>query len=197
MTKDEWAALSYATFGEWWDAPQSDERIDAWFPELERYDVDRVLDGLRKLLRSSPTFAPKLGELLKSLMDDPPAWEVAWRHTVRALRHLPDQRAVVKELAETAGPLVAGWVATYGPQRLGHEPTLDPDHGGAVIQRLTRSYIDSTSSMSSQQHVVQELLRSLDGLPPSEIAQIEAGFTAVEQADRAVLLEKSVERGVE
>lgn len=166
MTLDEWTALSYSTFGEWWDAPQTKERQRSWFGELQGFSADRVLEGLRSLLRESPKFPPRLGELVNVLSERPPAWEFAWAHTLQALRLLPGgERAVVQELVESAGVYVAGWVALYGPQRLALEPVHDSDHGGATLHRLRQSWCDSVSSVDAQGKTALGAERVLKGLP--------------------------------
>jgi hypothetical protein len=144
MTRDEWEALQHVAFGEWWRSPLDAKSVDAWFPvvaDFECVDVDRAL---QRLLRSSPRFAPRLGELLAELEPSAPGFDVVWQSIYRHLaRHGADEpRRGLTAIAEDLqlGPVVAGWVAAYGWRRLCLAQVDDPEYGGAELHHLRGSF---------------------------------------------------------
>jgi hypothetical protein len=168
MTKREWAVISATTLGEWWDSPQSDEQIAAWYEVLKPFEADAVMGAMRVLLRDSPRFAPRLGEVLRVLKPAPPAFDQAWTAILPVLRNgtVLDPDVAVARIAELAGPVVAGWVASYGLRRLALEPTADPQFGGAVLKRLADSYsqmadteVGRSLALTRAQRAIAELER--------------------------------------
>lgn len=137
MTDAEWAEvvveLEYAFKGE------LDEVGHAVYRRhLDGYGHGDVLRALAVLARGGQVFLPAVGEVLAALQPPEPTFDEAWAVVRPALAN---STTAVKTLTEGgAAEVVVAWVASYGGQRLGLEPTEDPTHGGAVMHGLQRSY---------------------------------------------------------
>jgi hypothetical protein len=147
MTRDEWQAVSHVAFAEWWGAPQDLEQCESWYGVLRGFNLTDVEHALQRLLRITPHFAPRLGELLGQLEPRLPTFDTAWFVLYRLLaRHGAEERkrglqAIADDPA--LGPEVAGWAAAYGWRRLCLAPVGDPEHGGAELHHLRQDFVAS------------------------------------------------------
>jgi hypothetical protein len=176
VTLDEWEALSYLAFTEWWDQPMDPQRQAVWFGELRGFSVAEVEYALRNLLESAPTFAPKLGQLLNELRPKPPAWEEIWPCVSRTLARVSPtyrgERAALDAIRAQCGDLAAGWAATYGVKRLSLEPVFDADAGGIIEARLRKSFTEQVRDPSARDRAQ---LRLQNALGAGKTRQLEAG----------------------
>jgi hypothetical protein len=166
MTRAEWQALSHLAFAEWWDAPQDEDRCEAWYGVLAPFDYSAVQLALRRLLRESPRFAPRLGELVVQLEPRPPSFDEIWLHLERLLGryHADDLQGGLRAVSAELGVDVAGWAAAYGWARLCVEQVGDPEHGGAVLHRLRASYEETAGDEPARARLAAALERELTGV---------------------------------
>jgi len=145
MTRDQWEAiclhLDLAFRGEW-----DDDRADAYATFLADLDAEQVMAALHVLALGGQTFTPSVGEIL-GVIDQahgPPSFDRAWQAVTRALMRLgaSDNIAAAERALSGHHPLILDWAQSYGWMRLAREQVNDPDHGGAVMHRLGRSYAE-------------------------------------------------------
>lgn len=141
MTGEEWAEvateLEYAFKGE---LDEMKERV--YRRHLDKRGHAAVMLALTALVERGQVFLPSVGEIVQAIeyssRPPEPTFDEAWAVVRPALAN---STTAVKTLTEGgAAEVVVAWVASYGGQRLGLEPTEDPTHGGAVMHGLQQSY---------------------------------------------------------
>lgn len=181
MTTDEYSEISYLLKNAW-PGQFSEDNEAAYSEFLLPYDRAVVIAALHKLTRDGAVFVPSVGQIVaavNSVVAPPvPSWTEAWDQIVTAMKNKRNADPYVD-----VNELVTMFIKREGLERLSYEPFYDPDKGGMIINQLrTRwlEFVDVQRAKDSRSHALAA-----------------GGLTAVEQADRAVLLEQSVERGVE
>jgi hypothetical protein len=174
MTRDEWEGVSFLAYGEWWDAPQSDQRMNAWYPMLSEFSASEVQQALVRLLRVTPTFAPGLGALLSQLASPIAAFDDWWPKVFKILGRVSatyhGEEKVVAAVQDECGPEVAGWVALYGPKRLSMLE-VNGEHGGIELARLQKSYSEQMAEPRSRAKAVEAARLMLKELRRKELGQ--------------------------
>lgn len=141
MTAAQWTEveleLEYAFKGE-----LSEARAAVYRRHLGGQEHEAVMRALGLLIARGQVFLPSVGEIVQALGHNSgppePTFDEAWAVVRPALAN---STTAVKTLTEGgAAEVVVAWVASYGGQRLGAEPTEDPTHGGAVMHGLQQSY---------------------------------------------------------
>lgn len=171
MEPDQWEAiclhLDLAFAGEWDDAKGA-----AYHTFLGHLEADAVMGAVQVLADGGARFTPSVGEILGVLdrLHGPPSFDVAWAAITLAMASYGawrDVETATRVLQAGSHPAVLDWVETYGWARLAREPVYDPEHGGAVIHRLGKSYTE---------HVAEYRLRERAerrGLPGAAVHQLE------------------------
>ena len=144
MTFEQWVAIA-GRIDEWWPATEFDEgHIKAYFPELERYDADEIMEAVRACLPDGSAFAPSLAQLTVKLerpkIDLPPWVKVFNRLRWAVGREVGEEAAIQSLFREHAA--IAQFVLDYGYQRLRNEPFNDPQLAGVIEKRIKDSWED-------------------------------------------------------
>lgn len=147
MTPDEWAMflmqLNASFRGDKVlsdpDDPAASAREAIWRGDIGGEPYERAQAALRLLRQDGQAMMPAPGEMIVAMrrVSSPasPSWLEAWPVIRRVL--MKRNRA---ELAEGLPEPLRSFTLTYGVDRLAREEVEDPDHGGAVLARLGRSY---------------------------------------------------------
>lgn len=171
MEADQWEAicqhLDLCFAGEF-----PDDKADAYATFLAGLDAIDVMGAIHVLAHGGQRFVPSVGEIL-GVLDEatgPPPFDRAWRALERALsRYGRGNVAYAESALVNQHPAVVGWVRSYGWRRLTREPVNDPDHGGAVMYRLGRSYRDHCSELMLRERAERR------GLPGAQRGQLGTG----------------------
>lgn len=146
-----------------WPGEFGDDARAAWRVLLDDVEPDEAVAALRSLLREGGTFRPSASELRgvveRMRSESVPSFDEAWRVisvTMSSGNALDDDWAL-ERIEASAGKVAAAWCSAYGLERLRGEPVNDPDHGGAVVRRLSQSYVEMTGSVERRDRLVLRL----------------------------------------
>lgn len=162
---DEWEGFALC-LEEWWKDEMTDANRLAWKLAIDDIEPVVAVAALKQLLRRGKTWRPSVAEFVTALEPVVMSFDEAWSVIEYALNRAPwsyengpvlDDVWVLAYVGEHAGPIVAGWVSSYGVPRLCREETGDPGFGGAVLKRLRDSYIEATSTPSGRDRLVAAL----------------------------------------
>lgn len=147
MTLSEWIEAQATIRALWPHAQALDERALRLQHRLV-VDVDRevALEAIAAHARSGAQWPPTPGQVAQFVSQaehgEALSWTSAYRLVCRAVRKYGrNGEAEALRFLLDRSPHVAEFAAEYGWRRLCTEPTEDPDHGGAVLQRLERAYL--------------------------------------------------------
>jgi len=172
MTEDQWAAiclhLELCFAGEW-----DDDKADAYAEFLGRLPCEAVTAAIAVLAENGQRWIPTVGEILGVLdrASAPPPFDKAWAYIARALASWGawHDRAVAERALQGQHPAVLDWARTYGWERLQREEINSPEHGGAIMYRLAKSYAEHCAEYRLRERAERRGL-----LPGASVRELEA-----------------------
>jgi hypothetical protein len=172
MTGEEWAFICHhleLCFAGDWD----DDRAEAYESFLGELPAEAVSGAIAVLAESGQRFIPSVGEILGVLdkANGPPPFDRAWSLVSRALARAGawHDRTVAEHALSSQHPAVLAWVQDYGYERLQREEVNDPQYGGAIMHRLSKSYSEHCAEYRLRERAQRR------GLPGAHKRQLESG----------------------